>query len=75
MNQELAQKDLGSEGKLLLKLEGGKLMLSVVYDGKGVDGSVNISADSDYFMDKLAELIPGKVDDAIINILKVALKA
>lgn len=44
-----------------VKLEGGKLVISV-------------SADADKLLDLLAAKIPGQVDDAIIQVLKAALK-
>jgi hypothetical protein len=65
---------LGSEGGVKLVVADGKLKLEVKYDSKGLDGVVGLELDPDYFIDKLAEAIPGKVDDAILNILKAALK-
>lgn len=70
----LNEVSLGSEGGVKLSIEGGKLKLEVVYDSKGLDGSIGLMLDPDYFIDKLAEAIPGKIDDAILNILKAALK-
>jgi len=75
MNVDLAEKDLGANGHLSLKMESGKLKLSVEYGGGGVSGSVGVSVDSDYFIDKLAAAIPGQIDDAILALIKAALKA
>jgi len=50
----------------------GKLRFSVGYDGKGVDAGMYVDLEPDYFMDKLAEAIPGEVDDKIIALLKAA---
>lgn len=70
----LVNEALGSEGSVSVDLSGGKLSLSAKYDSKGLDGEVKLSVDSDYFLDKLAEAIPGKLDDAVIAVLKAALK-
>lgn len=75
MDQELLDKELGSEGKLDLDLKEGNIELSVSYDGKGLDGAVSVKVDTDYFMDLLKEKIPGDIDNAIIDIIKAALKA
>lgn len=67
MDKDLYQ---NASGELKLKLEGGKLI--VMLDTKGVD--VSVALEADYFIDKLAEVIPGQVDDAIFAVLKGALK-
>ena len=74
MEQDLVKQELGSEGEMLLKLEGGKLVLSVTHSSPGGSGKIEYAVDSSYFLDKLAALIPGQVDDAVIQILKAALK-
>jgi hypothetical protein len=74
MDQDLINKDLG-DADLLLKLEDGLLKLTVKYIKGGVSGSVTVDVDSGYFLDKLAALIPGQIDDAVITVLKGALKA
>lgn len=52
----------------------GKLRLSVSYDGKGADAGLYVDVEPDYFLDKLKAVIPGSIDDAIIDMLKGALK-
>lgn len=71
---ELIKKPLGTEGEVALVLSGGKLSLVAKYDSKGLDGEVKLSVDSDYFIDELKAKIPGQIDDAILEILKAALK-
>lgn len=73
--KELADVKLGEEGKLELDVKGGKLIMRVTYDGKQVDASAQVSADVELFLDKLAAKIPGQVDDAVIGVMKMALKA
>lgn len=72
---ELAQGEIGAEGSYDLALVGGKLVLSVKHASKGAELGVSVAVDGDYFADKLAAAIPGKLDDAIIGMLKAALKA
>jgi hypothetical protein len=75
MEQNLIDKDLGDKGELKLDLVDGQLKLSINYALPTLKGEVSVVLNSDELLDKLAELIPGKVDDAVINILKVALKS
>ena len=74
-SMDLLEKDLGAEGKVKVVVEKGKLSLVCSYDGKGLDGEVKMSVDSDYFIDALAAKIPGQIDDMIAGLLKQALKA
>jgi len=62
------------EASLDLDFKEGKLRLSVSYDGKGADAGLFVDLDPDYFLDKLKAVIPGQIDDAIIEMLKGALK-
>lgn len=70
------EKPIGSEAKLKLELVDGKVVVSVVYDGKGLDGSISLAADGDYFCDELAKLVPGDtvVEQFIVGALKSALR-
>lgn len=72
---DLINKDLGPEANIKVVVAGGKISLVLAADTKGIDGSVTLSVDSDYFLDELAAKIPGGLDDAIISVLKVALKS
>lgn len=74
MEMDLINKPLGSEGNIELELKEGKLNLIASHNSKGAGVSLNVSLDSDYFIDKLAAVIPGQIDDAIFAILKAALK-
>lgn len=62
------------EATLDLDFKEGKLRLSVSYDGKGADAGLFVDLEPDYFLDKLKAVIPGQIDDAIIEMLKGALK-
>lgn len=71
------EKAIGSEAKFKLGLENGKVILSLVYDGKGVDGTVSAAVDGAYFCDELAALVPGDsvIEQFIVGALKTALLA
>lgn len=72
---DLISEQLGPEAKVKVVIEKGKLGLAVELDTKGIDGKVALFVDSEYFIDELAKAIPGKLDDAILAVLKSALKA
>jgi hypothetical protein len=73
--KDIAEGKIGSDGKYDLELVEGKLKLTVAYDAGGVEAGVSVALNPDYFLDKLAAVIPGQVDDAVIALLKAALKA
>lgn len=65
---------IGDSGSYELDLVQGKLVFKSAYSAAGIAGSANVYLDPDLLIDKLAAVIPGKVDDAIFGILKQALK-
>jgi hypothetical protein len=62
----------GSELDVKLVIGEGKIGLASMYAGKGGGATVAMHVSSDYFFDKLAEKIPGQIDDAVIQVLKAA---
>jgi hypothetical protein len=68
------EKELSKEVKLDFDVKDGQVVLSVGYDGKGADAKFSVMFEGDYFLDKLAEAIPGKLDDLVIEAIKGALK-
>ena len=68
------EKAISSEVKFDLEIKDGKIVVSAIYDGKGLDSTISLAMDGEYFLDKLAEKIPGKMDDMIIAAIKGALK-
>ena len=72
MPDSILRGNLGSEASYGLTFENGQLVFSMVYDGDGVDGRLEIMLDPAYFLDQLAKAIPGQVDDAVIAMLKAA---
>lgn len=73
-DKNLVDKELSGETDLDLVVTDGKIQFSLKYDGKGADGAVSLSLDGDYFLDKLAEAIPGEIDDMILSAIKGALR-
>lgn len=70
---ELANIEKG-EGNLVLKVENGKVILSIAYDGKQADAKLEVALGVDQYLDMLKEAIPGELDDAVIELLKGAMR-
>lgn len=73
MDKELVSGELGKVGAYKLVFMGGKLVLSaeIVGGPLGVEASVKLGAAE--LIDAIAAAIPGKVDDAILGVIKAAL--
>ena len=72
--KKLVEMPISKETEFELEFKDGKLRLVLGYDGKGVDGGIFADLDPEYFLDKLAEAIPGNVDNMVIEAIKGALK-
>lgn len=72
---DIVTQPIGKEGALEIDVVGGQIVVSATH--KHASGEVTLTATEDvgYFLDKLAAKIPGAVDDAIIGVIKAALKA
>jgi hypothetical protein len=66
---DLVQKPLGAEGGFAIKLEGGKVKIEVAHASKGAEVGVHAAVSPEYFVQKLKDAIPGKVDDLIFDAL------
>jgi hypothetical protein len=70
---------LGDHAELDLSLADGKVTISVSahaeVDGVKAESKNSVVVDGGMLLDKLAALIPGAVDDAVITVLKAALKS
>lgn len=62
------------EAKFDVKLEDGKVKLSVSYDGKGADASFVVALEPEYFVEKVTAAIPGQIDDQIAAAFLALLK-
>lgn len=72
---DILEKQISPEAKAKVVLAGGKLTLTADLDTGGLDAQVSVSVDTDYFFDELAKKIPGQIDDAVIAVLKTAMKS
>lgn len=59
-----------------LAIEGGKLKVSLGSQKlNGVDVELSVSLDASLLLDKLKALIPGSIDDVVIDAIKAAIAA
>lgn len=65
----------GKEFDMKVVLSGGLIKFVGDYVGAGGSAKLEAGVSVDYFIDELKAKIPGVVDDAILEILKQALKA
>jgi hypothetical protein len=70
MNKELIEGAINAQTGYDMKLVNGTLLISIKYDGSGADVTVSVAISPEYFLDKLADAIPGKIDDFIFEYLK-----
>lgn len=68
------EKPISNEVDFEIDVKEGKVVLAVKYDGKGADAKVEVALEAEYFLDKLAEALPGELDDLVIAAIKGALK-
>ena len=75
--KEIGKVELGEIGLLGVKIEEGKLKLDLglKIDKAGVETTLAVSVDAGVVLDVIKNAIPGKVDDAIIDVMKAALQA
>lgn len=71
---ELVNKELSSELDLIVKFEAGKAIIEIKYGGAGGSASVVGVVEAEYFVKKIADAIPGQIDDMILNGLLSAVK-
>ncbi len=65
----------GKEFDMKLVISGGLVKIVGDYVGSGGAAKLEAGVSVDYFIDELKDKIPGQVDDAILEVLKAALKA
>lgn len=68
----LLESKIGAEGKITIELAQGKIVIKAYHDHKSGVVSFVAEEKADYFLDKLAEAIPGVLDDALIALIKDA---
>jgi hypothetical protein len=65
---------IGTEGGVDVKLSGGFVTLEAKYAGVEAQAGLSVSISVDKLLDKLAAAVPGQIDDAVIAVVKAALK-
>lgn len=71
---DIAQGQAG-EVKYSVKFEGGKLVVEAAYDGQLADAALKVSVGSDEVINAIEKAIPGQIDDKLLELVKIALKA
>ena len=72
---EIVKGSLGPEAGYEVKFEGGKFVVGINYAGAELGGGLNIALDIDMVINAIEKAIPGQIDDAVLNLVKAALKA
>lgn len=75
MEKDLVDGKIGEVGAYDVEFKGGKLVAKVSAQVHGLNAAVELSADSDLVIEALKAAIPGKIDDAVLDLVKLALKA
>jgi hypothetical protein len=74
-DKEFAQGNLGQVGKYDVAFKDGALVIEVDANVPVGSAGLLVKVDASKVLDAIAAAIPGKVDDAIIGIIKAALLA
>jgi hypothetical protein len=71
MEKDIVDGPIGKIGAYDLEFKGGALCLKLTSE---VGVSIEVSVGADMVLDAIAKAIPGQVDDAVIQLIKGALK-
>lgn len=72
---EILKQEIGKEAFVTVELSEGKIVIKSELNSSGLGAGVMATIETDYFLDKIAEKIPGQIDDAVLAVFKSALKA
>lgn len=75
MEKDILDGKIGEVGAYDLEFKSGKLSFKVGVSVKGATASVAVELEADALLDAIAAKIPGQIDDAVLGLLKAALKA
>ena len=75
MDKDILEGNIGNVGQYDVEFKGGKLVGKVMAERSGMSAAIELSVDSDVILDAIAKAIPGQIDDAVIGLIKAALKA
>jgi hypothetical protein len=72
---EIVKHEISKEANVTVEITEGNIVLKAALDTSGLGAQLITTVNGDYFFDKLKEAIPGQIDDAVIDMLKAAVKA
>lgn len=75
MEKDLVDGTLGGFGSYDLEFKGGKLSFKLGVAKSGASASLLVEVEADAVLDLIAAKVPGQIDDALLGLLKAALKA
>lgn len=70
---DLVNQEVSKEATIKVSFEDGKLIFIAEYEGLGGGAAVKMFGNAEYVLDKIADVIPGKIDDAVLFAIKAAL--
>ena len=70
---EILGGSVGPEANYKAEIVNKKLVITVDYKGEGGAASLNLSFDLSYALDRLAQTIPGEIDNIVIKLVKESL--
>ena len=73
MDKVLYEGKLGSGGSIKVELKSGNPVVSVSYDTAELAGTVQMTVKSRAGLEKVKQIIPGTIDDVVIDIIIAAL--
>lgn len=79
MEKDIAEGNIGTVGVYDIEFKGGKLVAKAKLgtstdQGLSLEADMLISLDAEKVIDAIAKAIPGQIDDAVLSLIKGALK-
>lgn len=71
---DVVKGEIGPEAKYNLELKDGGVLLTLEYSGADTSAKLEVKLGVDQFLKKIEDMIPGEIDNAIIDGLRAALK-
>lgn len=74
MEKDIVDGKIGTVGEYDVEFKGGKLVAKVsAKPAEGVNAEMLVEVEASLVLDAIARAIPGKIDDAVIGVIKAAL--
>lgn len=70
----ILEKEISKEADVSIKFDGGRLVIAGEYEGAGGGAQLSVFVKPEYLLREIARIIPGHVDDLIIEGFIAALK-